>query len=44
MGEMVTLGRMVVQYFLLYDLKNVPIYDTLWVPTPIYNIPLERTL
>jgi hypothetical protein len=43
-GEMVIFGKMVVQYFLPYDIKNVPIYGTLWVPSTIYHITLERPL
>jgi len=41
MGQMVSLGRMVVQRILPYFIKNVTIYGTLWISSSIYHITLE---
>jgi hypothetical protein len=42
MGQVVSLGRMVVQHILPYFIKNVPIYGTLWISSSIHHITLER--
>jgi hypothetical protein len=42
MDQVVSLGRMVVQHILPYFIKNVPIYDTLWISSSIHHITLER--
>jgi hypothetical protein len=42
MGQVVSLGRMVVQHILPYFIKNVPIYGTLWLSSSIHHITLER--
>jgi hypothetical protein len=38
---MVIFGRMVVQYFLPYVIKNFPIYGTLWYHPPFITSPLK---
>ena len=42
MGQIVALGRMVVQQILPHFIKNVTNYGTLWVSSSIYHITLER--
>jgi hypothetical protein len=42
MGQVVALGRMVVQHILPYLIKNVPIYGTLWISSSIHHITFER--
>jgi hypothetical protein len=42
MGQVVSLGRMVVQHILSYFIKNVPISSTLWISSSIHHIALER--
>jgi hypothetical protein len=42
MGQVVSLGRMVVQHILLYFIKKFPIYGTLWISSSIHHITLER--
>jgi hypothetical protein len=41
MGQVVSLGGMVVQQILTYFVKNVPIYGTLWISSSIHYIILE---
>ena len=42
MGEVVSLGMMVVQHILPYFIKDVLIYRTLWISSSIHYITLER--
>ena len=42
MGQVVSLGKMVVQHILPYFIKNVPIFGTLWISSSIHHISLER--
>jgi hypothetical protein len=42
MGQVVSLGRMVVQQILPYFIKSVSISDTLWISSSIHHITLER--
>jgi len=42
MGQMVGLGRMVVQHILPYLIKNVTIYGTLWISSSIHHITPKR--
>jgi hypothetical protein len=41
MGQLVSLGIMVVQHILPYFIKNVPIFGTLWISSSIHHITLE---
>ena len=41
MGQVVSLGGMVVQHILPYFIKNVPISSTLWISSSIHHITLE---
>jgi hypothetical protein len=42
MGQVVSLGRMVVHHILPYFIKKIPISDTLWISSSICHIALER--
>jgi hypothetical protein len=42
MGQVVSLGGMVVQYILPYFTKTFPISGTLWISPSIHHITLER--
>jgi hypothetical protein len=42
MGQVVSLGGMVVQHILPYFIKNVPISGTLWISSSIHCITFER--
>jgi hypothetical protein len=41
MGQVVSLGRMVVQHILPYFIKNVLISSTLWISSSIHHISFE---
>jgi hypothetical protein len=41
MGQVVSLGRIVVQHILPYFIKNVPIYGTLWISSSIHYMTFE---
>jgi hypothetical protein len=42
MGQVVGLGRIVVEHILPYFIKNVPISSTLWISSSIHHITIER--
>jgi hypothetical protein len=42
MGQLVSLGIMVLKHILPYFMKHFPIYGILWISSSIHHITLER--
>jgi hypothetical protein len=42
MGQVVSLGIMMVQHIIPYFIKNVPISGILWISSSMHHISLER--